>query len=109
MVVAGCFWSAARDRRFGIFVFIVFQSKKKNTKAGIPRRTPKGLRRGSWLSSIFLRHESPAFERLLIVVLSLGRSLGQFDLVPFHLLVGNQAEEVGNTVQARPPCVVGTN
>jgi hypothetical protein len=35
------FWSAARDRRFGILFFAWVGTKNKNTKAAIHRRTPK--------------------------------------------------------------------
>ena len=41
MLVAGSFWIAARDRRFGIFVFGLGNDRKENTKAAIPRRNPK--------------------------------------------------------------------
>src|SRR6516164_6222521 len=56
--------------------------------------------------SVFLRHERPALEDRLVVVLPVCRSLGQLDLLPGHFLVRNQAEEVRDAVQAGTPLVV---
>src|SRR5262249_7788329 len=58
------------------------------------------------LPSVLLRHKSPALESRLIVVVAFARSLGQFDFVLRYFLVGNQLEEMCNTVQASAPLVV---
>src|SRR5262245_22709138 len=59
---------------------------------------PGGL---TLVRSVFLRHETPPFERHLNVVLALVRSFRQLHLVARHVLAGNQAEKMRNAVQAR--------
>src|SRR5262249_44069880 len=50
--------------------------------------------------SVLLRHEVAALERRLVVVLPLGRALGELDLVARHLLVRDQAQQVRDAVEA---------
>ena len=55
---------------------------------------------------ILLRHEVSAFQAGLVVVLALVFALEQFHFFPLYLLVRNEAQEVRDTVEARPLLVV---
>src|SRR5262245_26887774 len=55
---------------------------------------------------VFRRHKPPARERRPIVVCVLHRALGECHLLPRQLLVGDQAEQVTDTVEARAPLVI---
>src|SRR4030095_3304251 len=58
--------------------------------------------------SVLLGHEVSALQGGLVVVLALVFALEQFHFFPLHLLVGNEAQEVRNTVEARPLFVIRT-
>jgi hypothetical protein len=59
------------------------------------------VQEGLRLPSVLLGHEVSAFQGGLVVVLALVFALEQF--FPLHLLVGNEAQEVRDAVEARPP------
>src|SRR5262249_3937065 len=56
---------------------------------------------------ILLRYAPSAFECGLIIVGALGGPLGQLHLLAMNPLVGNQAQDVCNAVEARPFLVIG--
>src|SRR6185369_8347100 len=56
--------------------------------------------------SVVLGYEAPAAERRLVVIRALATALGQADLGPRQLLVGDLLEQVPDAVQPRPLLVV---
>src|SRR5205823_9714109 len=60
-------------------------------------------------ASVCLPHEIPAFQRRLVVVLTLVRSFGELHFLSRHLLVGDETEKVCDTVQPGTPLVVRAN
>src|SRR5262249_13732862 len=66
--------------------------------------TRKSLR----LLSVLLGHEVSAFQAGLVVVGALVFALEQLYFLPLHLLVGNEAQKVRDTVEPRPLLVVRT-
>ena len=72
---------------------------------------PSGERRADGTSrstSMQFGDKRPRRQRRAIVVRSLFRSLGQLDLFPRRVFVGNLTQEMADNVELRPSLVVGT-
>src|SRR5437667_9602690 len=60
-------------------------------------------------ASVCLPHEIPAFQRRLVVVLTLVRSFGELHFLSRDFLVGDETEKVSDTVQPGTALVVRAN